>query len=161
MSDEPTHEGPSPYHGGLTTHRGRREDCTGPDCGPVETEQPRTTLADILRGTADRIDAEDLPQTAEDVADFCDGARWATAQLRRIADEAGAEPAGDATPDWLADLVRRYASTTLTDGERTMMRFALDLAQEKIWSEDGFTEDDQTAVNSLKQFVGEEVPGDG
>lgn len=34
--DEPTHEGPSPYHGGLTTHRGRREDCTGPDCDPSE-----------------------------------------------------------------------------------------------------------------------------
>ena len=44
----------------------------------------RPALSDILRGAADRIDAEDLPQTAEDVADFCDGARWATAQLRRI-----------------------------------------------------------------------------
>ncbi|MGP4084151.1 hypothetical protein [Streptomyces sp. KR55] len=33
---EPTHEGPDPSHGGLTTHRGRREDCMGPDCGPVD-----------------------------------------------------------------------------------------------------------------------------
>lgn len=31
---EETHEGPSPYHPGSTVHRGRREDCSGPDCGP-------------------------------------------------------------------------------------------------------------------------------
>lgn len=158
MSDEPTHEGPSPYHGGLTTHRGRREDCTGPDCGPVETEQPRTTLADILRGTADRIDAEDLPQTAEDVADFCDGARWATAQLRQIAGEADAGPAGDATPDWLADLARRYVVAALTDAERAMLRYAVGCAREDM---DDRADEDETALESLKQFVGEEVPGDG
>lgn len=29
---EPTHEGSDPGHGGLTTHRGRRENCTAPDC---------------------------------------------------------------------------------------------------------------------------------
>lgn len=105
----------------------------------MSTEQ-HPALADILRGTADRIDAEDLPQTAEDTADFCDGARWATAQLRRIADEAGAGPAGDATPDWLVDLTRRYAAVAL----------------EKIWSEDGFTDENQAAVDSLKLLAGEE-----
>ncbi|WP_327710068.1 hypothetical protein OG912_16965 [Streptomyces sp. NBC_00464] len=33
-------EGPDPSHGGLTTHRGAREDCSGPDCGPVEGDTP-------------------------------------------------------------------------------------------------------------------------
>lgn len=84
----------------------------------MSTEKQRTTLADILSGAADRIDAEDLPQTAEDVADFCDGARWATAQLRRIAGEANAEPAGDATPDWLADRARRYVPAVLPSVDR-------------------------------------------
>lgn len=42
-----------------------------------------------------------------------------------------------------------------------MLRYALELAQEKIWSEDGFTEDDQAAVMSLKRLAGEGVPGDG
>lgn len=79
------------------------------------SDEQRMTLADILRGAADRIDAEDVPQTAEDVADFVDGARWATAQLRQIAVEADAEPAGDATPDWLVELVRRYAPSTSDD----------------------------------------------
>ncbi|WP_042170161.1 hypothetical protein [Streptomyces sp. NBRC 110035] len=37
---EPTHEGPDPSHGGLTTHRGRREDCSGPDCGTDNNPQP-------------------------------------------------------------------------------------------------------------------------
>ncbi|WP_046500755.1 hypothetical protein [Streptomyces odonnellii] len=36
---EATHQGPSPYHGGLTTHRGTRETCSGPDCGP-EIDRP-------------------------------------------------------------------------------------------------------------------------
>lgn len=29
-----SHWGPSPFHPGSTEHRGRREDCSGPDCGP-------------------------------------------------------------------------------------------------------------------------------
>ncbi|MGW3511198.1 hypothetical protein [Streptomyces sp. NPDC000994] len=52
---EPTHEGPDPSHGGLTTHRGRREDCTGPDCGPAE-EQP-APLSEAVRA-AGRMAAE-------------------------------------------------------------------------------------------------------
>lgn len=34
MSTGETHWGPSPFHPGDTEHRGRREDCSGPDCGP-------------------------------------------------------------------------------------------------------------------------------
>lgn len=37
---EATHEGPDPSHGGLTTHRGTRENCSGPDCGPAEDDTP-------------------------------------------------------------------------------------------------------------------------
>lgn len=107
-------------------------------------------LTEILRNAANRIDAEDLPQTAEDTANFCDGARWATAQLRQIADESGAGPADDATPDWLVDLARRYAPVALSPTERTMLRYALGQAQERIWSEDGFTDENQAAVDSLR-----------
>lgn len=123
----------------------------------LESGERPASLADTLRGTADRIDAEDLPQTAEDTAVFCDGARWATAQLRQIAEEASAEPAGDATPDWLVDLTRRHAPAALTSDERAMLKYALDLAQEAIWSQGGFTDADQAAVDSLKQLAGEEV----
>lgn len=119
------------------------------------TEQP-ATLVDVLRGTADRIDAEDLPQTAEDVADFCDGARWATAQLRQIADEANAEPAGDATPDWLVDLARRYA-TALNSAERAVLRYALELAEDRMLSRGNeFAAVDFAALESLKQRAGSE-----
>ncbi|MEE4493538.1 hypothetical protein [Streptomyces sp. BE230] len=34
------HQGPDPSHGGLTAHRGTRENCSGPDCGPVEDDTP-------------------------------------------------------------------------------------------------------------------------
>ncbi|MER8083807.1 hypothetical protein ABTZ57_01260 [Streptomyces sp. NPDC094048] len=37
---EATHAGPDPSHGGLTTHRGTRENCSGPDCGPTEDDTP-------------------------------------------------------------------------------------------------------------------------
>ncbi|MER5677394.1 hypothetical protein ACFWZZ_00505 [[Kitasatospora] papulosa] len=35
---ETTHQGPHPDHGGLTTHVGTRENCSGPDCGPRDPE---------------------------------------------------------------------------------------------------------------------------
>lgn len=41
----------------------------------------------------------------------------------------------------------------LSDAERRMLAYALDLAQEKIWSEDGFTDEDQTAVDSLRRLA--------
>ncbi|MFD8687810.1 hypothetical protein [Streptomyces sp. NPDC059651] len=36
---ETTHQGPHPDHGGLTTHVGTRENCSGPDCGPPDPEE--------------------------------------------------------------------------------------------------------------------------
>lgn len=41
--------------------------------------------------------------------------------------------------------------TELTENELRMLRFALDEAQEIVWSRDGFTEEDQTALDSLKE----------
>ncbi|MGW5003306.1 hypothetical protein ACWEP8_37260 [Streptomyces hydrogenans] len=35
---QPTHQGPHPEYGGLETHYGTREDCSGPDCGPGSDE---------------------------------------------------------------------------------------------------------------------------
>lgn len=36
---KPTHQGPHPDHGGLTTHIGARENCSAPDCGPPDPEE--------------------------------------------------------------------------------------------------------------------------
>lgn len=44
-----THEGPDPSHGGLTTHKGRRENCSGPDCGSDLFD-----LDDVMPTKADR-----------------------------------------------------------------------------------------------------------
>ncbi|MEU5660135.1 hypothetical protein ABZ802_31630 [Streptomyces sp. NPDC047737] len=38
MPDTITHQGPHPEHGGLETHVGTREQCSGPDCGPPDPE---------------------------------------------------------------------------------------------------------------------------
>lgn len=35
---EVTHQGPHPEHGGLETHIGTRDTCSGPDCGPTEPD---------------------------------------------------------------------------------------------------------------------------
>lgn len=44
---------------------------------------------------------------------------------------------------------------TLSDAERTMLTYALDQAQERIWSEDGFTDEDQAAVTALRRLTAE------
>jgi hypothetical protein len=44
-------------------------------------------------------------------------------------------------------------AAVLTDAERTMLAYALDEAQEHIWSRDGFTDQDQAAVTSLRRMV--------
>lgn len=41
----------------------------------------------------------------------------------------------------------------LTETERTTLAFALDLAQDRIYSEGGFTADDQAAVDSLRRMA--------
>lgn len=47
-------------------------------------------------------------------------------------------------------------TTRLTDAERTMLGYALDQAQERIWSEGGFTAEDQAAVDSLRGLAAEQ-----
>ena len=49
-------------------------------------------------------------------------------------------------------------TATLTEAERAMLTYALDQAQERIWSEDGFTDEDQAAVTSLRRLAAE-TPG--
>jgi hypothetical protein len=49
-------------------------------------------------------------------------------------------------------------AAALTEAERTMLAYALDQAQERIWSEDGFTDDDQAAVTSLRRLAAETQP---
>ena len=44
-------------------------------------------------------------------------------------------------------------SMELTKTERVMLRYALDLAQETIWSEGGFTDEEEDAVESLRRLV--------
>lgn len=46
----------------------------------------------------------------------------------------------------------------LTDAERKMLTYALDQAQEEIWSRDGFTDEDQDAVTSLRRLAAETQP---
>ncbi|WP_432111394.1 hypothetical protein [Streptomyces sp. YPW6] len=61
----------------------------------------------------------------------------------------------------LDELLRRAAAppapadraATLTEAERTMLTYALDQAQEHIWSRDGFTDEDQAAVTSLRALA--------
>lgn len=46
--------------------------------------------------------------------------------------------------------------TELSDAERQMLEFALREAQEMLWSCEGFTEEDQAALDSLKtRFLGD------
>ncbi|MFH8530487.1 hypothetical protein ACH4GE_18955 [Streptomyces tendae] len=61
---EPTHQGPHPEHGGLETHRGTRDQCTGPDCGPVDTRRYWIAV-DV---PADDLD-DDLPDALAYAAD--------------------------------------------------------------------------------------------
>lgn len=92
---------------------------------PTDAER-MAAAAGILRRTADLVDREDLPQTAEDPG------------LR---------------PDGFTELA---AGLGPTDAERAMLRYALELVDDRIASEgDEFTDADRAAVESLKRFAGE------
>ena len=49
----------------------------------------------------------------------------------------------------------------LTEAEGTMLAFALDLAQDRIYSSDEFTADDQAAVESLRRLATRRLDDDG
>lgn len=46
-------------------------------------------------------------------------------------------------------------AAVLSESERTMLRYALDQAQEAIWFQDGFTDEDQAAVDRLRRMADE------
>ncbi|MGK9463963.1 hypothetical protein ACSLFT_28615 [Streptomyces sp. G6] len=103
--------------------------------------------ATILREAADVL--ADLRAASEPEGGYTGGYDRGTrdallvgeTKLRRVADET-------ATTETQA--------ATLTPAERTMLGYALDQAQERIWSEDGFTDEDQAAVDSLRRLTAEQ-----
>lgn len=105
MSEQPTHEGPDPTHGGLTTHRGTRENCSGPDCGP--TDEQRLTVDSI---TSDALDA---------LYDRAEGAEAARDRLLRSRDRqaARAKQAQARVTELEAEVTRLTAELTDADGE--------------------------------------------
>lgn len=71
--------------------------------------------------------------------------------LARLDRDGWLRPAPAVVPSAPAD-----RAAALSEAERTMLAYALDQAQERIWSDDGFTDEDQAAVDSLKRLAGEE-----
>jgi hypothetical protein len=51
-------------------------------------------------------------------------------------------------------------TAVLSEAEQTMLAYALDQAQERIWSEGGFAEEDQAAVDSLRRRAVLPAPAD-
>lgn len=106
---EPTHQGPHPEHGGLETHRGTRDQCTGPDCGPVDTR--RFWIA--VDVPADDLD-DDLPDAlahaAERVEDLLQEERGYNATAWHATETHNAEqptaPGWTLTPDTLDTFLR-------------------------------------------------------
>src|SRR5690606_157238 len=69
--------------------------------------------------------------------------------------EAEPEPGIQPEPE---DPAIAFAVPGLTEPERVMLRYALDQAQERIWAEDGFTDEDQAAVTSLRRLLTGKAP---
>lgn len=112
---------------------------------PADRAALREQIAEALRphaslgGTPPRYE---LP--------YFDGA---TPSLPRIS---GWRPLDDAADAVLAVLpAATDRNAVLSEAERTMLTYALDQAQERIWSEDGFTDEDQAAVTSLRRLADE------
>jgi hypothetical protein len=117
-------------------------------------ERRMRAVADILRHTADLVDREDLPQNSEDTAVFCDGARWATYKVRQLAERVAVRDPGW-RPDGFTELA---AGLGLNSAERAMLRYALELMDDRIASEpDEFAAVDRAAAESLRRLVGEDV----
>jgi hypothetical protein len=115
-------------------------------------------LRSALIANADRLDKPFTDDPGKNPWDTF--VRPAMRELKAAVDAIAAMPAAPvaAPPTGQAGLV-------LTEDERTMLAYALDQAQEKIWSEDGFTDKDQAAVDSLRRLAAEtpepETQGDG
>lgn len=68
---------------------------------------------------------------------------------------------GEAADAVLAVLPTVDRAAVLSEAERTMLAYALDQAQERIWSEGGFTDEDQAAVTSLRRLADEPAAAAG
>jgi hypothetical protein len=79
----------------------------------TQTPPAPTDRAAVLREAADRIDATDLPQDFVDM--FDNGARWATAELRRMAVEAAVP--GRTTDETPASIAPLAAGLPLVQGQ--------------------------------------------
>ncbi|MFE7727454.1 hypothetical protein ACFU5D_16865 [Streptomyces anthocyanicus] len=126
-------------------------------------------LLDQRASSIDAFSSSDFGEEARAVRELTDVAN----ELRRVADETAATetqardcPACDAgighsehcpTPETHKWGCGCHAETqppaALSPAERTMLGYALDQAQERIWSEDGFTAEDQAAVDSLRRLT--------
>jgi hypothetical protein len=93
------------------------------------------TLLDQRASSLDVLSSSDFGEEARAVRELADVADV----LRRMADET---PAAE--------------TAALSPTERTMLTYALDQAQEHIWSRDGFTDEDQAAVDSLRRLAAEQ-----
>ncbi|CAL9349427.1 hypothetical protein SUDANB1_00430 [Streptomyces sp. enrichment culture] len=105
-----------------------------------DPERAAVSQADVLREAADALDNSETLRDHTD--DHMGDVYAATAELRRMADEA--QPGGGEGAE---------SATVLSPAERTMLAYALDQAQEHIWSRDGFTNDDQAAVTPLRRLT--------
>ena len=116
--------------------------------------------ATVLREEADRIDATraDFPIAVQN------GITWATAELRRHATECpqcGTTGACNGGPCPLRRMADETATTetlaaALSPAERTMLDYALNQAQLRMWSVGGYTAEEQAALVSLRRLTADE-----
>ncbi|AJP04757.1 hypothetical protein TU94_28240 [Streptomyces cyaneogriseus subsp. noncyanogenus] len=118
---------------------------------PVDQAAIVRACASFVRDTYSGEWADDAAATLETDADqiergepcsllqLADAMRLAVPP-RRMADDAQPAPP-------------QHSALVLSETERAMLTYALDQAQERIWSEDGFTVEDQAAVDSLRRLT--------
>ncbi|GHC44333.1 MULTISPECIES: hypothetical protein [Streptomyces rochei group] len=102
--EEPTHQGPHPEHGGLETHRGTRENCTGPDCGPVDTRRYWIAVDVPTDDVDDHLD-DALTHAADRAAAVLQEEHGYEATAWRAAEQSPA-PGWTLTPDTLNTFLR-------------------------------------------------------
>ncbi|MEY9995850.1 hypothetical protein ABIE67_007882 [Streptomyces sp. V4I8] len=115
----------------------------------------------ITRGAAAKriaaaLDSLTTPAPADRAAEVAELRRKLAAaeRIRENADfHLGQEMARRQSAEKEAARLSADRAAVLTDAERTMLAYALDQAQERIWSEDGFTDEDQAAVTSLRRLA--------
>lgn len=115
------------------------------DAAPVVV--PAAERAAVLTEAADAVFALDYDEMVseeeyEDLGSMREAWDLGTIHAYQLLRRMAAEP-------------NKHCLATLSDSERKMLTYALDQAQEHIWSRDGFTDDDQAAVTSLRRMTDE------